>query len=158
MKRLIFTLILSSISIYSIAQKAFDEFVVNKNFESFTNFTAKVLPTANTTATVNINNRTVVNPINQALFGQNAAAFQGNTVATGNREQNWKNAKFSFVRYPGGNWSNRFFWNGDTPTTNKVENDMNGDVSKLFKENTGWMLSTSEFPDLLNLMGSKGFL
>ena len=158
MQKIIFTTLLTSTILSSSAQKAFDEYLLPKNFESFSTFIPKGLPTNSATSTVTIKPSTVINKVRQSLFGQNAVAYQRDMVTTAIREQNWKSGGFSMLRYPGGNWSNQFFWDGNIPSTIKVENVMNGDVKKLLSGSSTWMLGTSEFPEFLKFMEADGIV
>ena len=156
-KSLLF-LALSLNTICCFTQNAFDEYKIDKNFIPFLSTTAKGLPSANPEATVNVNICNEVNKVRQSIFGQNAVGWQGNLNTSSEREQHWQNANFSLMRYPGGNWSNIFFWDGNLPTTILTESALNGDVSNLKSGTDAWMLEPNEYPDLLSHTGADGMV
>jgi len=158
MTKLLLFLTLSLNTILSFTQKAFDEFKTDKYFIPFTSTIAKALPLGNAEVTINVNTCNEVNKVRQSIFGQNAVGWQGNLNTSSEREQHWGNANFSLLRYPGGNWSNIFFWDGNIPSTILTESALNGNVSNLKSGTTAWMLETSEFPDLLAYTGSNGMV
>lgn len=141
----------------SFSQKAFDEFMVDKTFQSFTGYTEKTLPT-NSDVTITIDGSSMVNEVRQSLFGNNAVGWQGNLDTNGIKEANWKNGNYSMLRYPGGNWSNLFFWDGNRPASILFESTLEGDVNNTQLGNAAWMLGTDEYPDLLNFTGAEGIV
>ena len=143
---------------HSFSQKAFEEYYVDKSFDPFTSYTSKALPTTTANAIISVDHNVVVNNVRQSLFANNAVGWQGNLTTTNDREQHWKNAGFSLLRYPGGNWSNLFFWDGNTPSTILNESTLKGDINNLQKGNDAWMLETDEFPDLLNFIDADGIV
>lgn len=157
LQRIIILSLLLSVSV-SFSQKAFDEYLVDKNFIPFATHDEQTLPTGSSDASVTVNASNHVNKVRQSIFGQNSVAWQGNVNPTASREQHWKNANFSLLRFPGGNWSNRFFWDGNTPSSIKTESAMNGDIANLTSGTEGWTLETDEFPDLLTHTGADGIV
>lgn len=159
MKKCLFALtILISTTLPSLAQKAFDEFYIDKTFEKFNDFDKKALSNSTPTTHIQIKPDKIINQVRQSIFGQNAAGFHGNLNTNALREQNWKNGGFSILRFPGGNGSNQFFWDGILPNTIQTESVLKGDNNNLIKGNIGWMLETSEFPNLLTFMDAKGIV
>lgn len=158
MKKSLLFLILSFSTIFSFAQKAFDEYKKDKKFIPFTSTIAKDLPSDNAEVTVNVNTCNQINKVRQSVFGQNAVGWQGDVNTSSEREEHWKNASFSLMRYPGGNWSNIFFWDGNIPTTILTESTLNGDVSNLKSGTDAWMLESNEYPDLLTHTGADGIV
>ncbi|MCP4520587.1 MAG: hypothetical protein GY827_02630 [Cytophagales bacterium] len=158
MKKLLLgaTTILLSMSTY--AQKAFEEYLVKKDFVKFESYDEKSLPTTATNTNITIEANKPINPVHKSVFGQNAVAWQGNVNTEATRETNWKNANFSLLRYPGGNWSNTFFWDGNLPNSIKYESAVKGSVSNLKSGTEAWMLETDEFPTLLDHTGADGIV
>ncbi len=146
------------VTLPALGQKAFDEYLIDKTFVPYSGSTSQSLPTSTSDATVTIDPSTEIHQIRQSLFGQNAVGYQGNFDSTSNEEKNWKAGNFSLLRYPGGNWSNDFFWDGNMPSSIQVENKHNGNVSSLRDGTTGWMLETDEFPDFLEYTGADGIV
>lgn len=158
MKKLLLGMMAIAISISTYAQKAFDEYLVKKDFVKFTSYDEKSLPTTSTNANISIKANKPINQVRQSVFGQNAVAWQGNVNTEATREANWKNANFSLLRYPGGNWSNIFFWDGSLPTSIKYESTVKGSVNNLKSGTDAWMLETDEFPTLLDHTGADGIV
>ncbi len=158
MKKLLLGVATILLSMSTYAQKAFDEYLVKKDFVKFESYDEKSLPTtaANTNITIEANKS--INQVRKSVFGQNAVAWQGNLNTQATREANWKNANFSLLRYPGGNWSNIFFWDGNLPTSIKYESAVKGSVNNLKSGTEAWMLETDEFPTLLDHTGADGIV
>lgn len=155
-KGLLLSAILAFVT-FAFSQKAFDEFIIDKAFQPFSGYNEKALPTTSS-VTVSIDGSDVVNEVRQSLFGNNAVGWQGNLDINGTKEVNWNNGHYSFLRYPGGNWSNMFFWDGNLPETIKNESAIGGDVSQLKSGTAAWMLETDEYPDLLSFTGAEGIV
>ena len=83
-KQLIIPIVLS-MSFFSNAQKAFDEYLLPKSFQPFGAYTNQALPTSTSDVTVTINSSNVVNQVRQSLFGQNAVGWQGNLNTSAKR-------------------------------------------------------------------------
>ena len=158
MRKSLLFLTLGLSTILSFSQKAFDEYKIDKNFIPFQSTTAKDLPSVDGQATITINASNQVNKVRQSIFGQNAVGWQGNLNTSAEREQHWLNANFSLMRYPGGNWSNIFFWDGNIPSTILTESALNGDVGNLKSGTDAWMLESNEYPDLLTYTGADGMV
>lgn len=140
----------------SFAQKAFDEYILPKTYVDQGSFTD--VPLSNSAdVQVNLFTNSPVYPVRQSLFGQNAVAWQKDIDETSNQYTNYNNANYSMLRYPGGNWSNIFFWDGNIPST-VLTDDVVTATTDLQAGNTGWFLGTDEFPDLLDFTGSDGIV
>lgn len=147
---------LATICNLSAQNRAFDEFLVDKTFEKAASSTFKSQPTQAATVTVNVNTQDSITQIRQSLFGQNAVGYQGNRKPGSRQEQNWKNGNFSLLRYPGGNWSNKWFWGGNVPSTIKSSTTVS--TGDLLSGTTGWMLETDEYPEFIEDMGAGGLV
>ena len=158
MRKSVLFLIISLGTTLSFAQKAFDEYKIDKLFIPYTSSTPKALPSGNVEATITVNASNQVNKVRQSIFGQNAVGWQGDLNTSSDREQHWKNANFSLMRYPGGNWSNIFFWDGSIPSTILTESTLSGNVSNMKSGTDNWMLETDEYPDLLTHTGADGIV
>lgn len=132
------------------AQLAFDEYYIPRTFETYPSSTTGSFSTNQTTVNISIDPTNVVNPISHALHGQNAACFNSRPDTTNQREQNWNNAEFSFLRWPGGNGSNIYFWDGNVPNT------IHPEVSTGFWDATEpWMTNPDEFDELIEYTGAQ---
>ena len=155
---LVLLIIMCSFSICSSAQKAFDEYAIPKDFIKFESFEAANLPSNTADVMVSINSAIVINQVRQSLFGNNAVGWQGNYTIEGTKEQNWMNGSYSMLRYPGGNWSNQFFWDGKVPTSILNESALEANTANLKSGTAPWMLETDEFPGFLEMMNSDGIV
>lgn len=138
------------------AQKAFDEYIQSKSYTDQGVYT-DVPSASNADVQVNLFTNSPKYPVRKSLFGQNSVAWQGNIDETSTKYINYKNANYSLLRYPGGNWSNQFFWDGNLPSSVLTDDVVTG-VSSLKRGTDPWMLETDEFPDLLNFMGADGIV
>lgn len=139
----------------SNAQEAFDEFAVPKTFNQYQSYTEVEQPDGAVQTNVVIDPTVTVHKVKQSIFGQNAVGWQGDLNTSGVKEQHWKNANYSMMRYPGGNWSNIFFWDGTIPSSIKEDPAIKNGVSDLKSGTTGWMLETDEFPGLTQYLNSE---
>lgn len=137
-------------------EKAFDEYALPKTYLKQTNYTDVTAPTSSDVQVI-LDTKSPKHPVRTSLFGQNAVAWQGDVKPTTNQYLNYKNAHYSFLRYPGGNWSNIFFWDGQLPAQIKTDAVVQG-PSSLKAGNTAWMLETDEFPGLLTHTGADGIV
>lgn len=138
------------------AQKAFDEYAVDKNFVPFATSSNKALPGTTAEATVTVKASNEMHKIRRSLFGQNSVGYQGNLDKNSREAINWKSGNFSILRYPGGNWSNKWFWDGQVPTSIKTSTTI--DMAGLLDGQSPWMLGTDEFPDFLDFTGADGMV
>ena len=149
-------IILGMVSSLTFAQKAFDEFAIPKTYLDQGSYT-DIPQGSSADVQVNLFTNSPKHPVRRSLFGNNAVAWQGNIKETSTQYQNYKNGNFSFLRYPGGNWSNQFFWDGNIPSSILTDAILTG-TGDLLDGTTAWMLETDEFPDLLNFTGSEGIV
>jgi len=115
-------------------------------------------PSINANATVNVN----VNPSNEIAeilpthFGTNLTHFLGeSSLNETDFMDNLNNLGDVFFRYPGGNGSNQFFWDGNVPSS--ILNDAQITVNDLI-DGSGWRISPDDFANTLIQTNSKGII
>ena len=58
--------------------------------------------------------------------GNNAASWMGKKILTDSiRKNHLKNVNVTYMRFPGGNLSNNYFWDGNIPASTKTDNNYN---------------------------------
>ena len=115
-------------------------------------------PTINSssTVTININTSNVLADVLPSHFGTNLTHFLGENVINDNDfMSNIKNLGKSILRYPGGNGSNQFFWDGNIPSS--ILNDSEITVNDLI-DGSGWRISPDDFLQILDSTNGKGII
>lgn len=85
------------------------------------------------------------------LYGNNASSWMGKKILTDEtRKNHLKNVGITYMRFPGGNSSNNYFWDGNIPATTKSDNNYNP-VSGT--DNT-WRLGLDDFLNLCDTLGN----
>ena len=112
----------------------------------------------NSSANVQIN----INPSNEIAdvlpshFGSNLTHFLGQSVINSSEfMMNIKNLGSAILRYPGGNGSNQFFWDGNIPST--ILNDSQITINDLI-DGSGWRISPHDFKQILDSTGGSGII
>lgn len=105
---------------------------------------------------ININTFNQIADVLPSHFGTNLTHFLGQSVIN-NPEfmTNIKNLGSSILRYPGGNGSNQFFWDGNIPST--ILNDSQITVNDLI-DGSGWRISPHDFKQILDSTGGTGII
>ena len=123
------------------------------NFPENTIF-QKNLCSSNVTINFNISN--ILGDVLPSHLGTNLTHFLGESVL--NQVDFMNNIKglnrFTF-RYPGGNGSNQFFWNGNIPSS--ILNDSQINVNDLI-DGSGWRISPDDFVQILDSVNGKGII
>ena len=112
----------------------------------------------NSSANVQIN----INPSNEIAdvlpyhFGTNLTHFLGQSVINSPEfMMNIKNLGSTILRYPGGNGSNQFFWDGNIPTN--ILNDSQITINDLI-DGSGWRISPHDFKQILDSTGGSAII
>ena len=117
--KFIFLLLLNTSYLISTSQlTTFFEDWEPRTFNNFTNIDLK--PELNSAAdvVVNINTSNIIDDVLPSHFGTNMTHFLGQSVINDNDfMSNLKNLGKTILRYPGGNGSNQFFWDGNIPSS-----------------------------------------
>ena len=124
------------------------------NFPDY--FFFKAEPSNLSDVTINFNTSNVLADILPSHFGTNLTHFLGESVL--NQPDFMKNISglrnFTF-RYPGGNGSNQFFWDGNIPSS--ILNDSQITVSDLI-DGSGWRISPHDFIQIMDSVNGSGIV
>jgi hypothetical protein len=86
------------------------------------------------------------------LYGNNASSWMGKKVLTDDvRKGHLKNVGISYMRFPGGNSSNNYFWDGNIPVGTKADNNYN----PISGTDNVWRLGLNDFLNLCDTLGNK---
>lgn len=146
-------------SLFAQSQNCFLEDFSPKNATIPTSLTANKTVDA-TTVTVTLSADTL-GKISKYVFGNAIAVWMGNNTDNATFLKNVQTLNPSLIRFPGGSWSNIFFWNGkpaDIP-----ENAYNGTTGKKekFYAISGvndWSTTTDNYYKLRQQTGSQGLI
>ena len=95
-----------------------------------------------------ISNGTEVLP---TLYGNNASSWMGKKILTDDvRKGHLKKLGISFMRFPGGNLSNNYFWDGNIPASTKQDNKYNPTSGT----DNAWRLSVDDFLRLCDTLNN----
>ncbi len=113
-------------------------------------------PTTSSNVTINFNTSNILGDILPSHFGTNLTHFLGESVL--NQADFMENIKglnnFTF-RYPGGNGSNQFFWDGNIPSS--ILNDSQITINDLI-DGSGWRISPDDFVKILDSVNGNGII
>ena len=117
-------------------------------------------PTNTPTVTVTITNDTL-GRISKYVFGNAIAVWMGNNTGNSTFLKNTQALNPSLIRFPGGSWSNIFFWNGKpTDIPDSIYDGTKG-VKALFYPISGkndWPTTTENYYKLRQQTGSQGLI
>ena len=113
-------------------------------------------PSSSSNVTINFNISNILGDVLPSHLGTNLTHFLGESVL--NQVDFMNNIKglnrFTF-RYPGGNGSNQFFWDGNIPSS--ILNDSQINVNDLI-DGSGWRISPDDFVQILDSVNGKGII
>lgn len=105
---------------------------------------------------ININPSNVIADVLPSHFGTNLTHFLGQSVINSPEFMtNIKNLGTAILRYPGGNGSNQFFWDGNIPSS--ILNDSQITINDLI-DGSGWRISPHDFKQILDSTGGSGII
>lgn len=120
-------------------------------------------PTGSVTATITVDYSKVVTKVSKYLFGNNTNPYMSQIVTEPVLLNNIKTLSPNILRFPGGNISSVYFWNGVTPADAPTSlYDSNGNsvaASYWLGNNTaGWTLSLDNYYSTLQQTNSTGII
>ena len=119
----------------------------NKNYSTPLNVTQSTEIASNSTVNINVNLSNQIGNVLPTHFSANLTHFLGeSSLNETDFMDNLNNLGDVFFRYPGGNGSNQFFWDGNVPSS--ILNDDQITVNDLI-DGTGWRISPDEFSNVL---------
>jgi hypothetical protein len=126
-------------------------------------YTNVAQPTTAATVTVNVDYSTVITKVPKYLFGNNTNPYMTQIVTEPVLINNIKNLSPNILRFPGGNISSVYFWDGqvpaDAPTTLYDSNGNSVAANYWLGNNTaGWTLSLDNYYNALQQTNSTGII
>ena len=151
----IYFFLLCCISGYSQLTTFFEDWEI-RNYSIPINVTQSTEIASNSTVNINVNLSNQIGNVLPTHFGTNLTHFLGeSSLNETDFMDNLNNLGDVFFRYPGGNGSNQFFWDGNVPSS--ILNDDQITVNDLI-DGTGWRISPDEFSNVLIQTNSQGII
>ena len=151
----IYFFLLCSTSGYSQLTTLFEDWEI-RNYSVPINVTQSTEIASNSTVNINVNLSNQIGDVLPTHFGTNLTHFLGeSSLNETDFMDNLNNLGDVFFRYPGGNGSNQFFWDGNVPLS--ILNDDQITVNDLI-DGTGWRISPDEFSNVLIQTNSQGII
>ena len=151
----IYFFLLCSTSGYSQLTTFFEDWEI-RNYSVPINVTQSTEIASNSTVNINVNLSNQIGDVLPTHFGTNLTHFLGeSSLNETDFMDNLNNLGDVFFRYPGGNGSNQFFWDGNVPSS--ILNDDQITVNDLI-DGTGWRISPDEFSNVLIQTNSQGII
>ena len=142
--------------VFNSQLNAFFEDWEPRTFNNFTNIDLQPEVNSSPDVVVNINTSNIIADVLPSHFGTNMTHFLGQSVINDNDfMSNLKNLGKTILRYPGGNGSNQFFWDGNIPST--ILNDSQITINNLI-DGSGWRISPDEFVQILDSTSGSGII
>ena len=142
--------------VFNSQLNAFFEDWEPRTFNNFTNIDLQPEVNSSSDVVININTSNVIADVLPSHFGTNMTHFLGQSVINDNDfMSNLKNLGKTILRYPGGNGSNQFFWDGNIPST--ILNDSQITINNLI-DGSGWRISPDEFVQILDSTSGSGII
>ena len=140
---------------YSQLTTFFEDWEI-RNYSIPINITQSTEIASNSTVNINVNLSNQIGNVLPTHFGTNLTHFLGeSSLNETDFMDNLNNLGDVFFRYPGGNGSNQFFWDGNVPSS--ILNDDQITVNDLI-DGTGWRISPDEFSNVLIQTNSQGII
>tara|TARA_B100000989_G_scaffold270553_1_gene226723 strand:+ start:134 stop:1897 length:1764 start_codon:yes stop_codon:yes gene_type:complete len=140
---------------YSQLTTFFEDWEI-RNYSTPINVTQSTEIASNSTVNINVNLSNQIGNVLPTHFGTNLTHFLGeSSLNETDFMDNLNNLGDVFFRYPGGNGSNQFFWDGNVPSS--ILNDDQITVNDLI-DGTGWRISPDEFSNVLIQTNSQGII
>lgn len=120
-------------------------------------------PSGSASVTVHIDYSTVITKVPKYLFGNNTNPYMGQLVTEPTLINNIKNLSPNVLRFPGGNISSVYFWNGVIPAdvpANLYDSNGNAVAASYWLGNNtaGWTLSLDNYYAALQQTNSTGII
>ena len=152
-----FILVIGTLFSMSAQLNSFHEDWEPRSFEiNFNNLDLQNEINSSASVQISVNKNNVLAQILPSHFGTNLTHFLGQSVINDQEfMSNIKNLGKTILRYPGGNGSNQFFWDGNVPSS--ILNDAQITVSNLI-DGSGWRISPHNFKQVLDSTGGTGII
>lgn len=157
---LIAACLLFSVHLPASGQNFFFDSWVPRTFEGITNFVEIDPPDGPPTVTVTVNAADTLARVSPLVYGNNAVAWQQVSHTIPERVRHYRNAGISILRFPGGGWSDQYFW--DAPMSADLPNDIgpmypDGRIDAVANWDW-WKLTPDDFYVLLDSIGAEAII
>ena len=142
----------------SKSQKAFSNEWKSRNFQPFSTYNDVALPITAADATITIDAGVTLDSIKPTIFGNNLASYMNkNSLTAALKKENWKHAGHTLMRWPGGNQSNQYFWDGNIPSS--IKTDPKFPLSAAISGTDGaWRLTNDGYLQMLDTLNCQGIV
>lgn len=120
------------------AQNFFFERWEPKTFEGIASFDEDLPRPGAATVTVTLSPKDTVARVSPFVFGNNAVGWQGPSHTNARRMRHYRNALIPILRFPGGSWSDQYFWNAP------MSADIPKDIGPMFPDGRKDPLSSDD--------------
>ncbi len=151
-------IILCTTSLFAQSQNCFLDDFAPKNATIPLSVTANKttnFPTVNVTISAD-----TLGQISKYVFGNAMAVWMGHSTGEAKFVENTKFMNPSLIRFPGGSWSNNFFWDGFPSDVPEFGWSSTGEISRLniVPGKGSWSTTTEEYYTLREQTGSQGLI
>jgi hypothetical protein len=155
-----------SLGVVAICTTSLFAQTTNCFLEDFTPIKAVIPNSVNANKTVTATNVTVtlspdtIGQISKYVFGNAIAVWCGNVTGEATFVKNTQLLNPSLIRFPGGSWSNIFFWDGVSSDIPDSAYDSSGERVKFyaFSGKNDWPTTTDNYYKLRQQTGSQGLI
>lgn len=131
-----------------------------RTFEGIPSFVEISPPGGPPTVTVTVNAADTVARVSPLVYGNNAVAWQQVSHTVPERVRHYRNAGISILRFPGGGWSDQYFWDA------RMSEDLPDDIGPMYPDGRidavsnwdWWKLSPEDFYVLLDSIGAEAII
>lgn len=134
-----------------------------KSFGGFPGYTEITPPDGTPSVVLSIDFNDTLAIVPKLIYGNNAVGWQERSDNRPTRVRHYRNANLSILRFPGGNWSNDYFWDApfraDLPDDIGIMNE--GDpvpAQGALPSDDGWMMTPENYYALLDSVGAEGII
>ena len=135
-----------------------------KTFGGFPGYVDIDPPTGAPTVVLSIDFNDTLAIVPELIYGNNAVGWQKRSDDNPTRVRHYRNANLSILRFPGGNWSNDYFWdapfNRDLPDDIGIMNEGDTEPAQaaITTDDGGWKMTPVEYYALLDSVGAEGII
>lgn len=116
-----------------------------------------MFPTSNSPdVIITVDTSIVLNKIKNTIYGNNLASYMNkNCLTNADKKRHFKNAANTLIRWPGGNGSNEYFWDGNIPASTKPDPKFDAPISGT---DSAWRLTNDQYLQMLDTLGAQGIV
>jgi hypothetical protein len=153
--KIIFSISLLVVTHLAISQNIFEENHTTKTIPIPTSYQTPIAAGNGTDGSISIKSIDNGQKILTSLYGNNASSWMGKKILTDDvRKKHLKNVNVTYMRFPGGNSSNNYFWDGNIPASTKADKNYN----PVSGTDNAWRLSLDGFLGLCDTLGNESVM